>query len=353
MKLSVFGQNVIVNKSMAESLERDGHTIFYNQFYPDIDVLLSDSISHMYDVYKNLKIIKKNKIKLINFILDIPTWRLDKNYSQNSILKNFRQNLYNITHKNQFLSNIINTIKPNSEKSKIVNLFPEITTKIFNTYATNQTTYLKNYRKLLKYSDLNLSISKFTKKLAQSYLKIDSEVCYPSVDSNFLLSIPKSKIKYDAINISRIVPYKRQELFVEAANKLGLKVLVIGRHQDKNIKLECPHYFLSDHNEVMKILNQAAFYVDASTFEGFGVTPVEAAFLDKIIVASDVYIHKEILGDYPLYFRKNNFNDLVNKMKIVKNGEFSINKNALNTIKKKYSVQEGKKRLLKFIESII
>lgn len=350
MKLSVFGQNFIVNKSVAESLERDGHTVFYNQFYPDIDVLLSDSISHMYDVYKNLKIIKNNKIKLINFILDIPPWRLDKNYSQNSILKNFRQNLYNITHKNQILSNIINTIKPNSGKSKIVNLFPEITTKIFNTYATNQTTYLKNYRKLLKYSDLNLSISKFTKKLAQSYLKIDSEVCYPCVNSDLLLKMPKSKIKYDVINISRIVPHKRQGLIVKAAKKLGLKVIIIGKHQDRSIKLDCPHFFLSNPIEVWKKLSKAAFYVVASEYEGFGMTPIEAAFLDKITIASDIYVHKEVLGDYPLYFKKNIIEDLVDKMKMVRNGDFYLNN---VEIKKKYSIQAFKKRLLEFIESII
>ncbi|MHA1491976.1 MAG: glycosyltransferase [Promethearchaeota archaeon] len=166
--------------------------------------------------------------------------------------------------------------------------------------------------------------------------------------------MPKpKKIKYDAINISKIMWRKRQQLFVKAAKTLGLKIVVIGPHRDKSIKLDCPHYFIPDQAQVFKKLNQARFYVDASIFEGFGMTPIEAAFLDKITIASDTYVHKEVLGEYPLYFKRDNVEDLVEKMKMVINGEFTLNKEAVRRIKKKYSVNATKNRLLDFIESII
>jgi len=348
MKISVYGDSFLIY--VGKKFEKDGHTVLINQFSHDIDLLITNGISKMYIVYRYLKTIKKNGIKFINFILDVPPWRLDKNYPYNSILNNFRQNLYHFTHKNQLLYDWVNYYTPNPKKNKILNLFPIFFQKFFNTYATNQTTYLKNYRKLLTYSDLNLSISKFTQKLAKTYLKIDSNVCYPCVNSDLLLKIPKYKKKYDVINISRIVPQKHQDLIVKAAKKLGLKVVIIGPYHDRSIKLDCPHYFLFNQLEVFKKLSESSFYVDASEFEGFGRTPIEAAYLDKITIASDIYTHKEILGDYPIYFKKNDFEDLIEKMKdVIINGNFFLNN---VEIKKKYSIQAFKKRILKYIESI-
>lgn len=348
MKISVFGDSFLIY--VGKEFERDGHTVFINQFSPDIDLLITNGISKMYIVYRHLKIIKKNGIKFINFILDVPPWRLEQKHSANSIFNKFRQYLYHFTHKNQLLYDRVNYFKPNNRKNIFFNLFSRFVQRFFNQYVKNQITYLKNYRKLLTFSDLNLSISKFTQKLAKTYLKIDSDVCYPCVNSDLLLKLPKYKIKYDIINISRIVPQKHQDLIVKAAKKLRLKVIIIGPYHDRSIKLDCLHYFLPDHLEVFKKLSESAFYVDASEFEGFGRTPIEAAFLDKITIASDIYTHKEILGDYPIYFKKNDLEDLIEKMKDVISGNFSLN-NA--EIKRKYSIQMFKKRISKYIESII
>ena len=62
--------------------------------------------------------------------------------------------------------------------------------------------------------------------------------------------------------------------------------------------------------------------MDASIFESFGMILVEAIFLDKPIIISDVCIHREILGDYPLYIKRDNVDDLIEKIKTVINGDF-------------------------------
>ena len=51
--------------------------------------------------------------------------------------------------------------------------------------------------------------------------------------------------------------------------------------------------------------------MDASIFEGFRMILVEAIFLNKSIIISDAYIHREILGDYLLYFKGDNVDDLI------------------------------------------
>jgi len=150
--------------------------------------------------------------------------------------------------------------------------------------------------------------------------------------------------------VSRIIPHKHQNIFATAAKKVGLKVVVIGLHQDRSIKLECPHYYLSYRVDVYKAMARSRMYVDPSSFEGFGMTPVEAIFLDKPVIASDIYVHREILKDYPLYFKTGNVDDLADKMQLVKNGNYSINQETVKYIKHKYSVDNSGKDFSKYIE---
>jgi len=61
-----------------------------------------------------------------------------------------------------------------------------------------------------------------------------------------------------------------------------MNIVVLGRYDDKCIKLDCSHEYIPNNELLFKKLNQSSFYIDCSMFEGFGMTPVEAAFLDKI-----------------------------------------------------------------------
>ncbi len=368
MNICIYGRDFL--PLMGKYLEKDGHKIVFDKISKDADLVISQSIKDMYLIYRNLKLIKNRKIKLINFILDVPPYRMEFNSNlnpkyvshtlfkqqrdQNSTLRYTQQYLFNFTHKNPFLFNIVKDLGPKDKNPKFLNSILKYTHNLFNTEARNRITYLINYRNYLKKADMNLSISKYTQKCVKKFLKLETEVCHQCVDSDLLLNMPKpSKIEYDAVNIGRIVERKRQQVFVEAAKKLGLKFVVIGVHEDKWINLDCDHFYVQGSQDLMKELNKAAIFVDPSIFEGFGMPPVEAAFLNKITIVSDVYIHKEILRNYPLYFKANNVSDLVDKMNMVRNGEYSLNKVAAEWIKKEYSIETAKNRLLSYIESIL
>lgn len=86
----------------------------------------------------------------------------------------------------------------------------------------------------------------------------------------------------------------------------------------------------------MKVFVQSPFYVDASIYEGFGMIIVEAIFLDKIFIIFDAYIHSEILWDFPLYFKSDNVDDLIEKMKTVIIGDFESQNEEINN---KYSIK--------------
>lgn len=232
MNIGIFGGNFL--KALMNSLEKEGHTITYNQFSTDFDVLINESHFYIYQIYKILKKLKRSHIKLVNVILDIPPWRLLKNFSDNSNRKYIKQTFYDIIKKSYFFNEQIEKILHKQEKNIIEANFAKIYQKYFTRFYLNRIFYQFNYRSFLKHSDLNLSISKFTQKSLEKFLKVKSEVWYPGVNSDVLLSMPRpTEIKYDAINISRISKNKRQEIFIKAANKLGLKILVIGEYLDK------------------------------------------------------------------------------------------------------------------------
>lgn len=348
MRFSIYGWYFL--PYIRDYLEKDGHTVVLNDFSTNVDVCIVENIMYMYDAYINIKKMKRNNIKLINIIADIPLFELVEDYWENTFIKDMKQNLFNMTHRNQFLLDRVNYFIPKPNKSRIFNSFAVQVQNYLNYRVRNAFYHQRNYRRYLMKSDLILSMSNFTRKIVKKNLKLDSLVYYGCVNSDYLLSLPKPEILYDAINISRIIPDKRQEVFVEAANRLGLNIIVLGSHPDKNINLNCPHFFLNDQKLALDYLNSSNFYVDASIFEGFGMTPIEAAFLDKITIASNTYVHREILGDYPLYFEKDNIDDLVEKMKIVLGGDYKLNN---KKIKQKYSIEASKNRLMEFVESLL
>ena len=350
LKICFYGANF--GLPILKELEKKGHTIFYNQFSKDADIILAESHSRMYEIYPILKKIKKQKIKLVNFLLDIPPWRLSVEDDQNDITKLIRQFFYHIVHKHFFLNRILTLFLQILNKHKITKKFIRIINFFLNTRYHNKIFYQVNYKNFLKKSDLNLAISKFTQFCFKKLLNVDSEVWYPGVNSKLIEDIEDLPIKYDMINISRITAHKRQNLIVDASKELGLKLMIIGYQQDKSIKLDCPHFYIPDHLSIMRELKKSRLYIDASIFEGFGLTPVEAAFFEKITIASDTYVHKEVLGNYPLYFIKDDLDDLIMKINQVLNGEFELDREAVDQIKKKYSLESAKNRLEKLLKSI-
>ena len=85
LKICFYGSFFVV--PIMKELEKNGHTIFYNQFSKDADIIFAESHSNMYEIYQILKKIKRHKIKLVNLILDIPPWRLSVGYNQKNIIK--------------------------------------------------------------------------------------------------------------------------------------------------------------------------------------------------------------------------------------------------------------------------
>ncbi len=349
MKICIYGRHNFL-RPLIKTLEMEGIQIYHNKFSEDADLVITFG-GFIYKIYKNLKFIKKKRIKLINVIYEIPVWHLQYNHLDNSWIKSLKQYLFHCSHRYSMLSKILSKILTITRTSTRFEFISELLNNYFNSLYYNRVYYQFCYKNYLKKADLNLSLSKFSQITVKRFLKLNTKVWYPGVDSNLLTKLPSiQEFDYDIINISRIAWWKRQDLIARAANILRLKILIIGRPIDKSINLECPVVFLPDHQIVLEKLNRAKLYIDASISEGFGLTPVEAAFLEKVTIVSNTYIHREVLGAYPIYFKPDDLSDLVQKIELALKGTFELNIKALELIKEKFSLDSAKNRLLKYIQ---
>lgn len=136
--------------------------------------------------------------------------------------------------------------------------------------------------------DLLVANSTTVQERIAEYYKRDSVVVHPPVDTQrFTQTRPIDGDYY--LVVSRLIPYKRIDLAVQACTKLGKKLIVVGGGSElKRLKaLAGPSVtfsgMLSDAETTKLYLGCRAFIFTA--FEDFGITPVEAMAAGKPVIA--------------------------------------------------------------------
>ncbi len=75
-------------------------------------------------------------------------------------------------------------------------------------------------------------------------------------------------------------------------------------------------------------------------FEGWSTTIEDAISLNKRVLASDLDVNREQLGDNGIYFRSNYVDDFISKIELINNVPTTI-------------IYDNKKRIMEFAESIL
>lgn len=129
--------------------------------------------------------------------------------------------------------------------------------------------------------DYFIANSKFTQKRIKKYYRRESDVIY-SVGGNFVSDeLFNSTEKEDFyLTTGRLIGYKRFDLAIEACNRLGKKLIVVGTgNEEENLKkIAGPTIEFKGYCSNEEILQ---YYAKAKAFlfpglEDFGFTPVEA-----------------------------------------------------------------------------
>lgn len=136
--------------------------------------------------------------------------------------------------------------------------------------------------------DAFIANSSFVKKRITKFYRRDSEVINPPIDVDFF--IPKKDPTKDFfLSVSALVPYKRVDLLVEAFNKTGEKLIIVGHGpEEKKLKSIAKKniIFLKniDQDELRNLYQDAIAFVFAGV-EDFGMAFVEALSCGTPIIA--------------------------------------------------------------------
>lgn len=204
--------------------------------------------------------------------------------------------------------------------------------------------------------DKYITISTFVRKRIRKYYNIDAEIIHPPVDTDFFVPDTNKRQEEYFLIVSRLKPYKRIDIAIEAFNRNGLPLVVIGEGSHKGYLTSIAKnniQFLSNVDDA-RLLSyyQRCRALIFPTEEDFGIVPLEAQACGKPVIAFDGGGAREtVIEDRTgiFFFPQNpsSLEDAVRKFETMQFDRDKIRKNAEN-----FSRQRFKENFRKRIEDI-
>jgi glycosyltransferase involved in cell wall biosynthesis len=205
--------------------------------------------------------------------------------------------------------------------------------------------------------------SEETKKRVEKFYRRDADVIYPSVRIPDELPYTAKERKSDyLLTVSRLARAKHVDLLVETANAYDLKLKVVGTGRDEEYlrSIAGPTVEILGSvpdDELSELYKNASAFLFSSVDDEFGIAPVEALGRMVPVIAYASGGIQEVIkeGENGFLFEEFTKESLFEKVK--KLSELSGKKyeemceDARKTAKK-YSEEEFKKQILKFVEKV-
>ncbi len=200
--------------------------------------------------------------------------------------------------------------------------------------------------------DYFIAISKLVQKRIMKYYRRESEIIYPPVN------VEKYKLCEDKqdyyLTISRLVPYKKVKLIVEAFIVNGKPLVVAGTGtQLKEIsEMATDNITVLDyveHAKALSLMQQAKAFIFAS-YEDFGIVPVEAMACGTPVIAYGKGGIKDTVEDgvTGIFFQEQSIDSLNSAIDQFETMTFDYS--AISEHASKFSTERFEKEIKQFVE---
>lgn len=218
--------------------------------------------------------------------------------------------------------------------------------------------YLKNWDKAAADKvDYFLANSVNVQKQILKYYDRESVVLYPPVDTQFFKFNPDIKRENFFLFVSRLIPYKRADLAIEAFGKLKLPLKIVGKGPQmpnlRKIAKDNIEFLGHVSDEKLKNLYQTARALIFPAEEDFGIVPVEAQSTGCPVIAYKKAGTLESIseGKTGLFFEKQEVKSLIGAVKKFESTNFNPQNCRRNALR--FSKDVFKRNFVKFVEKIL
>ena len=203
--------------------------------------------------------------------------------------------------------------------------------------------------------DTFVAISNWVRENVWRAYRRPAEVIYPPVDvASF--EIYEKKEKY-YVTISRLVPYKRVDMIIEAFKDLpDCKLIVVGDGPDlaklRSIATENVEFLgFLPFNEMNEVLGKARALVYAAV-EDFGIAPLEAQACGTPVIAygKGGILETVLEGETGFFYRKQNPESLVKAIQTFEAGNYNLDIQTLRENAERFSKERFQKQFALFVE---
>lgn len=206
--------------------------------------------------------------------------------------------------------------------------------------------------------DFWIANSNITKQRIKKYYRHNSEIIYPPTDENkFTLS--NEKKDYFLI-VSRLSAYKMVDIAVDAFNKLGLNLIIIGdgaerKNLEEKAKSNIKFLGFKDDEEILKYYKECRAFIFPTFYEDFGLTPVEAMLCGKPVIAASESGSKEsvVSGITGEFFEKPQSELLISAVKKFLENEKKYNPHTIRDHALKFGMENFQNKIKNFVNAKI
>lgn len=204
--------------------------------------------------------------------------------------------------------------------------------------------YFKNFDLIAsRRPDFYLAISTEVQTRIKKYYHQDSQVIYPPIEYNFFAKVKRKRSDYYLV-VSRLVPYKKIDLVIEALKKLNKKAIIIGDGSLlEELKIQATGSQIRFLGQVSDVLLRQ-YYAGARAvifpqLEDFGLVPLEAAACGTPTIAFCGGGAKEtvLAGVTGIYFDSQTSKSLIAAIRKFENMEKKFHPTAIKNFAKKFN----------------